>query len=493
MLPILICVRTEEIHRSPSSVNCTAMDPILERIKKGRRRRRAIVTQVSEHVRNILFAASTRLIQLREEETEVGTWGGRVKGVKNFKRGKSTWAREYLTTDSTYPDRLLRRRFGVPRELFFRIHRDLLELRPEVWEKRRSASGLGHPSEVKVLVCLRLLRTGDSYDMMDDGAKMSEESTRMYFRQFIRDMIEIYGGMYLNRRPTKEELKCIEDDYNEVGFAGCGGSIDCMKLIWKNCPFSEKGQYHNGKEGKMATIVVEAWCDRDLYIWSWFAGRAGTNNDLNVLAVSPLIQSILRGDYLFRLEEGFKLTEKGPERTQLYLLGDGIYPNWPLFAKPIHQPTDEGQKCYTKRQEAIRKDIERCFGVMQARFEIIRRENRRWDKNEVVMISEVCSILHNMIIRMVRLGEVVCEDGTDIVQDLYNEEVELEATIREESRDIRDSNSHVPDGRDGTQSQVEGHAGSFSAIMEEIMVREYQLTSRGAFRALQEELIERFS
>lgn len=49
----------------------------------------------------------------------------------------------------------------------------------------------------------------------------------------------------------------------------------------------------------MATISAEVWCDRALYTWHWFVGRIGTNNDVNVLMNSPLMQDILSGQYKF--------------------------------------------------------------------------------------------------------------------------------------------------------------------------------------------------
>lgn len=236
-----------------------------------------------------------------------------------------------------------------------------------------------------------------------------------------------------------------------------------------------KGTVPQSQGGKLATIVVEAWCDRTLYIWSWFAGRAGTNNDLNVLAVSPLMRKILRGEFLFQLKDSYKITADGSERRQLYFLGDGIYPNWPLFAKPIHHPMNEREKVYTKRQEAIRKDIERCFGVLQSRFEVLRRENRRWTKGDVVRTSEVCAIIHNMLVKMVEAGDVMDDDGDNIIMELYNDEQEDANEVAE------DDNSRVVPLQLG-----------FQAYAESVVLREYQMTSRPAFLRLQDELIATF-
>lgn len=45
----------------------------------------------------------------------------------------------------------------------------------------------------------------------------------------------------------------------------------------------------------------------------------------------------------------------------LYLLVDGIYPPWDIFAGPNSAPATERDLNVTKQHEAIRKDIERLF------------------------------------------------------------------------------------------------------------------------------------
>ena len=48
-------------------------------------------------------------------------------------------------------------------------------------------------------------------------------------------------------------------------------------------------------------------------------------------------------------------------------------------------------------QEGYRKDMERAFGVLQARFAIIKRP-RFWDKRVLHDIMTACVILHNMTV-----------------------------------------------------------------------------------------------
>lgn len=53
---------------------------------------------------------------------------------------------------------------------------------------------------------------------------------------------------------------------------------------------------------------------------------------------------------------------------------------------------------FAKVQEAIRKDIERAFGVLQARWHILTNGGRLWSDLDLKAIVKCCIILHNMII-----------------------------------------------------------------------------------------------
>jgi hypothetical protein len=88
----------------------------------------------------------------------------------------------------------------------------------------------------------------------------------------------------------------------------------------------------------------------------------------------------------------------GHEYSMGYYLADGIYPEWATFVKSIKDPPTDAGRIFAKAQEAARKDIERAFGVLQAKFAIVRGPARFWDKETVINIMTCCVILHNMII-----------------------------------------------------------------------------------------------
>eukprot|EP00644_Phytophthora_capsici_P011368 jgi/Phyca11/49034/gw1.37.263.1 len=169
------------------------------------------------------------------------------------------------------------------------------------------------------------------------------------------------------------------------------GSIDCMKWEWALCPRAHAGQY-KGRE-KKPTVVLEAIASGDLWIWHADFGTAGSNNDINVLQRSSFLRRLLHGE-IPRVT--YKLGKT--ERDLPFLLADGIYPNWSVFAKGIATPTSQKEKNYTKLHSALRKDVERAFGVLQRQWRILALPARFWTVKKLEEVMHCCIILHNMIV-----------------------------------------------------------------------------------------------
>ncbi|XP_020972564.1 uncharacterized protein LOC107627165 [Arachis ipaensis] len=91
-------------------------------------------------------------------------------------------------------------------------------------------------------------------------------------------------------------------------------------------------------------------------------------------------------------------TINGNNYTMGYYLADDIYPEWATFVKSISKLQGEKRKLFAQYQQGQRKDVERAFEVLQARFAIIRGPARFWEKKKLANIMRACIILHNMII-----------------------------------------------------------------------------------------------
>ncbi|XP_071699093.1 uncharacterized protein [Rutidosis leptorrhynchoides] len=119
---------------------------------------------------------------------------------------------------------------------------------------------------------------------------------------------------------------------------------------------------------------------------------SGSNNDINVLNRSPLFDSIRNGS-----APPSPFTVNGHNYTHGYYLADDIYPDWATLIKAYQSPTDEPCAKFTRFQESARKDVERTFGVLQGRFNILRVPGRAWRAKKMHRILYCCVLLHNMI------------------------------------------------------------------------------------------------
>ena len=142
-------------------------------------------------------------------------------------------------------------------------------------------------------------------------------------------------------------------------------------------------------------ITLEAAADYNLWIWYYSFGLPGALNDINIWEQSPLLQSFINGSFE-RLDFPFKLN--GENFSRLFFLVDGIYPPLARFVQTILVPLTRIDGCFSRWQEAKRKDIERAFGVLQRKFHCLTRPFEKWDLDEISAMVSSCIILHNMMV-----------------------------------------------------------------------------------------------
>ena len=112
-----------------------------------------------------------------------------------------------------------------------------------------------------------------------------------------------------------------------------------------------------------------------------------------VLDRSPVFYDIING-----IAPQVNFHVNGNPYNLAYYLTDGIYPKWATFIQSIRLPQGQKHSLFAQTQEAVRKDVERAFGVLQARFAVVRNPSNIWDKEKIGNIMRACIILHNMIV-----------------------------------------------------------------------------------------------
>uniref|UniRef100_A0A0D3ADW7 DDE Tnp4 domain-containing protein n=1 Tax=Brassica oleracea var. oleracea TaxID=109376 RepID=A0A0D3ADW7_BRAOL len=199
----------------------------------------------------------------------------------------------------------------------------------------------------KCTTAMRMLAYGVDADVIDEYIKIGGTTALEYLRRFCKGIIRLYEQEYL-RAPTQDDLQNFLHVSEMRGFPGMIGSIDFIHWEWKTCPTAWEVVSHV------------------LWIWHAFFGCPGTLNDINVLDLSPVFDDVEQAD--------------------------GIYPSYPTFVKSIRLPQSEPDKLFAKYQEGYQKDIERAFGVLQARFKIIREPARMWEILYLAIIMRSCII-----------------------------------------------------------------------------------------------------
>jgi hypothetical protein len=271
---------------------------------------------------------------------------------------------DYFSETPTYDDKMFTRRFRIPRAVFDRIYKDV-SARPEFVRKCHALEKPGlHPLQ-RVVEASRKLSYGVASDAVDEYVRISESSAHELPAKFCRAVCELYGVEY-GSQPTEDYLRRILKINANRGFPGCVGSIDCQHWSWEACPIQFAGQF-KGKE-KKPTIVLEAVVDGECWIWHAAFGYPGSLNDLNILDMSSTMERVFRGEF----PPSFTFLANNVAFKTVYFLADGIYPAWALFIKTIRNAMSPKEKRYASAQETVRKDVERAFAALVARWHILK-------------------------------------------------------------------------------------------------------------------------
>ncbi|XP_057790335.1 uncharacterized protein LOC131007178 [Salvia miltiorrhiza] len=227
-----------------------------------------------------------------------------------------------------------------------------LEVDPYFQQRPDACGRFGFSPIQKCTAAIRQLAYGTVADCCDEYLRIGKTTALACLKKFCKAVVRKFSGVYL-RRPTTADVQRLTAMHK------------AKHVAWHDA-------YTRGDQGK-PTIILEAVASQDLWIWNAFFGIAGSNNDINILNQSTLFNDVLSGN-----EAAVHFLANNSHHTRGYYLTDGIYPDWSVFVKSFAFPSDEKKRRFKVMQEAARKDVERAFGILQARWGIIRGSSRLW-------------------------------------------------------------------------------------------------------------------
>jgi hypothetical protein len=110
-----------------------------------------------------------------------------------------------------------------------------------------------------------------------------------------------------------------------------------------------------------------------------------------VLHRSPVFNNLARGS-----APEVHYTVNGNDYNMGYYLANRIYPFWTTLISGYSSPQTNKQRHFAKEQSMYRKDVECVFGIMQAKYAIMKGPARLWSQEDLKYIVDCVIILHNM-------------------------------------------------------------------------------------------------
>jgi hypothetical protein len=311
--------------------------------------------------------------------------------------------RDYIGPSPLFQDQGFKEMFRITKRRFETLYQQMVVAIPFFQVGADAFGKRGASTYAKLLLPLKCMAFGIPSKALCDYFQMSQTLARECYRQFTKSCKLLFQEEFL-RIPTPADLKAL----NALHFAqhevkGMVGSLDCMHIAWKNCAKAWQGAYQ-GKAGK-PTLILEAACDYNLWFWHASFGYPGSMNDINVFNLSPLLDAFLTGMFAENEKEEVPFVVDEEVFSMLFFLVDGIYPPYSRFVGSIQQPVTEKETVFSKWQEAKRKDIERAFGVLQGKFQVLARPILLINLDLIAELVSTCLILHNMCVQDRIMGD----------------------------------------------------------------------------------------
>ncbi|GJR86585.1 ALP1-like protein [Tanacetum coccineum] len=205
---------------------------------------------------------------------------------------------------------------------------------------------------LKCTSSIRQLAYGVHAEFRDEYMQISERTSRTALDHFCQAVMQIYGPEFLRKSTVTDVKKFYLHHEENHEFPGMLGSLDCTDWEWFGCPYAFKAQYVRRDHGPNPFILLEAVASQDF----------------------------TRDSFC-----GYDVTYRSG-----YYLVDGIYPELTPLVKTILELADDDHKriLYKEKQESARKYVERAFGVLKKKWEILANPTRALKKERIINMNQ---------------------------------------------------------------------------------------------------------
>lgn len=337
--------------------------------------------------------------------------------VNNQLKNKRKFIRTSFSLETLSEERFIEL-FRLNKAIFYRLEN---ELQPFITEPKYNNRV---SVRQKLLVALRFYATGCYQRAVGEDLNLglSQTSVHRYVHEVTEaidhNLTEIYIRFPQTPNEINEQKRRFMDGYN---FPGVIGAIDGTQIAILK-PTHEEHNFINRKG--FYSINTQIVASADLRILSLNANYPGASHDAFIWRNSymktfmwDLYNNCVRGTWL---------------------IGDSGYPLEPVLMTPFLNPAEDSpQSRYNTAHVRARNCVERCIGLLKARFRCLLRERvARYNPQFVGKLINSCAVLHNLCI----------SNGIDFVEPIVaNDDINInrhehfQENVLNEGRQVRNN------------------------------------------------------
>jgi len=323
-------------------------------------------------------------------------------------------------------------RFRIPHDLFCDFEDEMTTA--GVFQKRTDSKSV--PPRLLLMASFKRIASGAHWATIAECAFVSQPVLRRFFaHKFVPYFAsDAYYSKHVHYPKTVDSISATEHAYRAHGFPGCVGSVDVVHMPWDAAPAVTNRLFYNGRKGA-ATYASVVTVDNDCIVLHATDVGNGASNDKTLILDdeyhTALQTNTLYSDYKYDLLDasGNMVESKG-----VYTICDGGFNTHCTMIATISAPT-AFEAAWNERLESVRKDVERCFGQLKKRFQILRIPSLVRDFELIKATWRTCLVLHNILTRRrllkdyntrhgAVLGGVFEEQDAAVVQAWHERDVE---------------------------------------------------------------------
>jgi hypothetical protein len=288
-----------------------------------------------------------------------------------------------------------RENFRIPPSFFDNIVQWFVENR---WTTR-AYDVFGQPSvplELKILACFDMLGRGVPAATPAGLIGCDAKTIQVFFLQFCLLCTLHLATIHIKFPSTVSEIRQNVETYAEENLPGCMGSVDCVHVPWPKALASQRSWFV-GKEG-VPTVAYQVIVNHKRKILSVSMPHPGAHNDKTIASMDPALHAMRTLQIFITYAWQAVTAVSNATIYGVYLICDGGYHLWRILQRCNVVSSDPKMMFLMNRISSARKDVECTFGIVKARFRILKYPILCQELSDVNNIFTTCCVFHNLLL-----------------------------------------------------------------------------------------------